>query len=81
MVAVTNAVNFIASVGHFHSVFLNSGNTAYIASIAKVYAWPVWTMDAIAAMAALAEGLGAFLPRRAPRPHAWEELRPEGTSL
>jgi hypothetical protein len=65
MVAVTNAVNFIASVGHFHWVFLNSGNTAYIASIVKVYSWPVWTVDAVVLVAALAEGLGAFLFVRA----------------
>jgi hypothetical protein len=32
MVATTNAVNFIASVGHFHWIFLNSGNAAYITS-------------------------------------------------
>jgi hypothetical protein len=65
MVAVTNAVNFVASAGHFHWVFLNSGNAAFIASIVKVYSWPVWTIDGIVLMAALAEGFGAFLFVRA----------------
>jgi hypothetical protein len=65
MVAVTNVVDFIASVGHFHWVFLNSGNAAYIASIVKVYSWPVWTVDAVVLIAALAEGFGAFLFIRA----------------
>src|ERR1700744_4735338 len=65
MVAVTNVIDFIASVGHFHWVFLNSGNAAYIASIVKVYSWPVWTVDAVVLMAALAEGFGAFLFIRA----------------
>jgi hypothetical protein len=65
MVATTNAVNFIASVGHFHWTFLNSGNAAYIASITKVYAWPVWTDHAVVLVAALAEGFGAFLFIRA----------------
>ena len=65
MVAVTNAVNFVASVGHFHWVFLNSGNAAFIASIVKVYSWPVWTINGIVLMAALAEGFGAFLFVRA----------------
>jgi hypothetical protein len=65
MVAVTNAVNFIAALGHFHWVFLNSGNAAYIASIAKVYSWPAWTDNAVVLVAALAEGFGAFLFIRA----------------
>jgi hypothetical protein len=65
MVATTNAVNFIASVGHFHWIFLNSGNAAYIASITKVYAWPAWTDNAVVLAAALAEGFGAFLFIRA----------------
>src|ERR1700744_2074655 len=66
MVAVTNVIDFIASVGHFHWVFLNSGNAAYIASIVKVYSWPVWSVDAVVLMAALAEGFGAFRFSRAP---------------
>ncbi len=65
MVAVTNVVNFIASVGHFHWVFLNSGNAAYIASIAKVYSWPVWADNGVVLLAALAEGFGAYLFIRA----------------
>ena len=65
MVAVTNAVNFIASVGDFHWTFLNSGNVAYIASVTKVYSWPAWTADAAVLMAALAEGFGACLFGRA----------------
>jgi hypothetical protein len=65
MVAVTNAVNFVASVGHFHWVFLNSGNAAFITSIVKVYSWPVWTVDGIVLMAALAEAFGAVLFVRA----------------
>ena len=65
MVALTNAVNFIASVGDFHWTFLNSGNVAYIASITKVYSWPAWANDAAVLLAALAEGFGAFLFGRA----------------
>jgi hypothetical protein len=65
MVATTNLVNFAASVGHFHWVFLNSGNAAYIMSITKVYSWPAWTADAVVLVAALAEGFGAFLFIRA----------------
>src|ERR1700743_2336691 len=65
MVAVTNVIDFIASAGHFHWVFLNSGNAAFIASIVKVYSWPVWTIDGIVLMAALGEGFGAFLFVRA----------------
>jgi hypothetical protein len=65
MVAVTNLVNFIASVGHFHWVFLNSGNAAYIVSITKVYSWPVWADNGVVLAAALAEGFGAYLFIRA----------------
>jgi hypothetical protein len=65
MVAVTNAVNFIATAGGFHVTFLNSGNVAYIASVTKVYSWPSWTDDAVVLAAALAEGFGAFLFGRA----------------
>src|ERR1700761_1550076 len=65
MVAVTNAVNFIATVGGFSERFLNSGNVAYIASVTKVYSWPGWTDDAVVLAAALAEGFGAFLFGRA----------------
>lgn len=65
MVAVTNAVDFIAAVGGFHGTFLNSGNAAYITSITKVYSWPGWTADAAVLAAGLAEGLGAFLFVRA----------------
>jgi hypothetical protein len=65
MVAVTNAVNFIASAGDFHWTFLNSGNAAYIASITKIYSWPAWTDKAAVLAAALAEGFGAFLFGRA----------------
>ena len=60
MVAVTNTVNFIASVGDFHWTFLNSGNVAYIASITKTYSWPAWTDNVVVLVAALAEGFGAF---------------------
>jgi hypothetical protein len=65
MVTMTNAVNFIASVGDFHWTFLNSGNVAYIASITKIYSWPAWTDNAVVLVAALAEGFGAFLFGRA----------------
>lgn len=64
-VAVTNAVNFIASVGGFHWTFLNSGNVAYIASVTKIYSWPAWADNAVVLVAALAEGFGAFLFVRA----------------
>ncbi|MFY9928550.1 MAG: hypothetical protein WAK82_11155 [Streptosporangiaceae bacterium] len=66
-VAVTNAVNFIASVGGFHWTFLNSGNVAYIASVTKVYSWPSWANDAVVLLAAFGEGFGAFLFARALR--------------
>jgi hypothetical protein len=65
MVALTNAINFIATVGHFHWLFLNSGNAAYITSITKVYGWPAWTTATVVLLAALAEGFGAFLFIRA----------------
>jgi hypothetical protein len=65
MVTMTNAVNFIASVGDFHWTFLNSGNVVYIASITKIYSWPAWTDNAVVLVAALAEGFGAFLFGRA----------------
>jgi hypothetical protein len=65
MVAVTNTVNFIASVGGFHWTFLNSGNAAYIASVTKIYSWPTWADNAAVLAAALAEGFGAFLFVRA----------------
>src|ERR1700753_1330090 len=61
MVAVTNAVNFIATVGGFSERFLNSGNVAYIASVTKVYSWPGWTDDAVVLPAALAQGVGPLL--------------------
>jgi hypothetical protein len=64
-VAVTNAVNFIASAGGFHWTFLNSGNVAYIASVTKIYSWPTWADKAVVLVAALAEGFGAFLFVRA----------------
>lgn len=64
-VAVTNVVNFIASVGGFHWTFLNSGNVAYIASVTKVDSWPVWANESVVLLAALAEGFGAFLFVRA----------------
>jgi hypothetical protein len=60
-VAVTNAVNFIVTVGGFHWTFLNSGNVVYIASITKVYSWPSWINDAVVLLAGLGEGFGAFL--------------------
>jgi hypothetical protein len=64
-VAVTNAINFIASVGGLHWTFLNSGNVAYIASVTKVDSFPVWANDTVVLLAALAEGFGAFLFARA----------------
>ncbi|MBV9795542.1 MAG: hypothetical protein JO016_16565 [Actinobacteria bacterium] len=65
MVALTNAINFAVTVGHFHWTFLNSGNAAYITSITKVYGWPGWTTSTVVLLAALAEGFGAFLFLRA----------------
>lgn len=64
-VAVTNAVNFVASAGGFHWKFLNSGNVAYIASVTKIYSWPGRVDNAVVLVAALAEGFGAFLFVRA----------------
>jgi hypothetical protein len=60
-VAVTNVVNFIASVGGYHWTFLNSGNVSYISSVTKVYSWPAWFDQAVVLAAALAEAAGAFL--------------------
>jgi len=50
-VAVTNAINFIASVGGLHWTFLNSGNVAYIASVTKVDSFPVWANDTVVLLA------------------------------
>jgi hypothetical protein len=60
-VAVTNIVNFIASVGGYHWAFLNSGNVSYISSVTKAYAWPAWFDQAAVLAAAVAEAAGAFL--------------------
>jgi hypothetical protein len=65
MVAATNAVNFIASVGDFHWTFLNSGNAAYVALVTNTYSWLMWTDNAAVLAAALAEGFGALLFGRA----------------
>ena len=61
LVAITNFVNFIVSVGGYHWAFLNSGNAGYIASITKVYSWPIWFDKAAVLAAAVIEGVGAFL--------------------
>ncbi|MBV9095608.1 MAG: hypothetical protein JO132_17355 [Streptosporangiaceae bacterium] len=60
-VSVTNAVNFVVSVGGYHWAFLNSGNVSYIASITKVYAWPTWFDKAAVLAAVVVEAIGAFL--------------------
>jgi hypothetical protein len=60
-ITVTNTVNFIASVGGYHWVFLNSGNVSYITSITKIYSWPTWFDKAAVLAAVVAEGAGAFL--------------------
>jgi hypothetical protein len=64
-VCVTNAVDFVATVGGYHWTFLNSGNAAYIESITKTYSMPAWFNDAAVLAAALAEGFGAVLFWRA----------------
>jgi len=64
-VALTNAVDFVATVGGFHWTFLNSQNAAYIASVTKVYSWPAWANDTVVLLAALGELFGALLFARA----------------
>jgi len=61
LVAVTNVVSFVVSVGGYHWAFLNSGNVSYIASVTKVYKWPAWFDQAAVLAAAVAEATGAFL--------------------
>jgi hypothetical protein len=61
LVAVTNIVNFIVSVGGYHWTFLNSGNVSYITSVTKIYAWPAWFDKAAVLAAALAETAGAVV--------------------
>ena len=60
-ITVTNAVNFVSSVGGYHWVFLNSGNVSYITSVTKIYAWPTWFDKAAVLAAVVVEGVGAFL--------------------
>jgi hypothetical protein len=64
-VAVTNLVNFIASVGDYTWTFLNSGNAAYIESVVKVYDMPSWFVDASVFAAFVGETIGAILFWRA----------------
>jgi len=64
-VGVTNAVNFVATVGGLHWVFLNSGNASYITSITKLYGWPTWFDRAAVLAAAVVEAVGALLFWRA----------------
>jgi len=74
-VAVTNAVNVIASVGGFDWTFLNSGNIQYIASsVTKSYGWPMWFDRLVVVGAAVIEAVGAVLFWRALR----LSQRPEG---
>jgi hypothetical protein len=61
LVAVTNIVNFVVVVGGYRWTWLNSGNEGYIASITKVYSWPVWFAKAAVLAAAMVEGTGALL--------------------
>lgn len=64
-VAVTNVVDFVAEVGGYHWVVLNSGNSAYIDSITKAYSMPSGFTEVAVLAAALAEGVGALLFWRA----------------
>ena len=67
LVAATNVVNFVASVGDHQWTVLNSGNVAYIDSIVKGYPVPHrFPMLAVLA-AAVVEGFGAWLFWRALR--------------
>lgn len=65
MVSLTNLVNVVTTVAHRHLVFLNSGNTDYIASVVKVYGWPHWFDDLAVLGAATIEGIGCLLFVRA----------------
>jgi hypothetical protein len=64
-VAVTNVVDFIASVGGYHWIVLNSGNSSYIDSITKPYSLPSGFTEVAVLAAALAESIGAVLFWRA----------------
>ena len=72
LVAVTNVVSFVVSVGGYHWAFLNSGHVGYIASVTKAYHWPAWFDQAAVLAAAVVEAAGsvpvrqraAGLPRR-----------------
>ncbi len=65
LVAVTNVVDLTSVIGRFHWTFLNSGNAGYIASVTKAYNFPAWFATAAVVLAALAEGVGAYLFSRA----------------
>jgi hypothetical protein len=64
-VVVTNVVDFVATVGGYDWVVLNSGNSSYIDSITKAYSMPSGFTEVAVLAAALAEGLGAILFWRA----------------
>ena len=65
MVALTNLVNVASQVSGSHWVFLNSENIQYMATIVKVYGWPMWFDELAAFGAACVEGFGAILFVRA----------------
>jgi hypothetical protein len=67
MVCVTNLVDFVNAVAGTHVTFLNSQNSAYIASIVKIYSVPGW-FDQVAVLgSATIEGIGCLLFLRALR--------------
>lgn len=63
-VALTNLSNLL-SVATTDWVFLNSGNTDYVASVIEVYSWPGWLPELVVLAAVLIEGTGAVLFTRA----------------
>jgi hypothetical protein len=67
LVASTNLVNFIATVGGYHWKVLNSGNAAYIDSITKDYSLPHRFSELAVLGALVVEGIGAWLFWRALR--------------
>jgi hypothetical protein len=64
-VTVTNIVDFVATVGGYDWVVLNSGNASYIDSITKAYSMPSGFTECAVFAAALVEGIGAVLFWRA----------------
>jgi hypothetical protein len=65
MVALSNAINLVATASGSHWTFLNSTNVAYVESISKAYGTPHWIAVAAVLAATIAETIGAVLFWRA----------------